>query len=103
MWIARSGIRLALSTRTTGGWIRPCRARTPYLTIAFVYDLPVGKRKAFGNRLPILVNAVVGNWRISAIQRYQSGAPLGIASSQNLFGGVTHGPVWRPARVIQFH
>jgi hypothetical protein len=33
-----------------------------------------------------LVDAVVGNWRISAIQRYQSGAPLGIASNQNLFG-----------------
>ena len=36
--------------------------------------------------MPRLVDAVVGSWRISAIQRYQSGAPLGIASNQNLFG-----------------
>ena len=29
----------------------------------------------------------MSGWRISAILRYQSGAPLGIASNQNLFGG----------------
>ena len=60
--------------------------RPQTLSIAVVYDLPVGKGKAFGSRMPKVANAIFGDWRISAIQRYQSGAPLGIASNQNLFG-----------------
>ncbi|MGA3026874.1 MAG: carboxypeptidase-like regulatory domain-containing protein [Bryobacteraceae bacterium] len=43
--------------------------------ISYVYELPLGKGKKFldkGNA----VNAVVGGWEVSGIQRYQSGQPL---------------------------
>ena len=56
------------------------------LSIASVYDLPVGRGKAFASSMPKYADALLGGWRISAILRYQSGGPLGIASNQNLFG-----------------
>ena len=44
--------------------------RPHILSIAAVYDLPVGRGKAFGNRMPKILDAFIGSWRISAIQRY---------------------------------
>jgi hypothetical protein len=55
-------------------------------SIATIYNLPFGRGQAFGRQMPKLADAFLGNWKISAIQRYQSGGPLGIASGQNLFG-----------------
>ena len=60
--------------------------RPHIFSIATIYDLPVGRGKAFGKGMPRLADAVIGSWRISAILRYSSGGPLGIASNQNLFG-----------------
>ena len=60
---------------------------TPHnLRISYVYDLPVGRGKAFLPHMPGVVNAVFGNWKVSALHTYVSGTPLWISCSQNLYG-----------------
>ncbi len=56
------------------------------LRIAYVYELPIGKGKAFWNHMPKPANAILGNWRVSAIHTYVSGTPLQILCSQNMYG-----------------
>jgi hypothetical protein len=34
-----------------------------------------------------MVDTVLGGWRVSGVQRYQSGTPLGVTCGQNLYGG----------------
>jgi hypothetical protein len=43
---------------------------------AFVYQLPYGKGKHWGNSTPFLVNQVLGNWELSSTVRISSGMPL---------------------------
>jgi hypothetical protein len=50
--------------------------------IAYVYQLPFGRGKAFGPHSGV-GNAIVGGWRISAIQRYQSGTPFAIQEPES--------------------
>jgi len=45
------------------------------LVFSYVYELPVGKGKKFLN-MGGPVNAVLGGWEVSGIQRYQSGQPV---------------------------
>jgi hypothetical protein len=47
------------------------------LNIAYVYALPFGRGKKFGPHSGA-GDAILGGWRISAIQRYQSGTPFNI-------------------------
>ncbi len=56
------------------------------LRLAYVYELPVGRGKTYLSNMPKLVNAAIGNWRISAIQTYVSGQPLAISCGQNMYG-----------------
>jgi hypothetical protein len=51
--------------------------RTHNLTNFILWDIPVGKGRAFGANLPKLANAAVGGWTISGTLIYQSGVPLG--------------------------
>jgi hypothetical protein len=60
--------------------------RPHVLSIAAIYDLPFGKGKRFGGNWNPVVNAVLGNWRASGVQHYQSGNPFGVTSGQNLYG-----------------
>lgn len=54
------------------------------LNLLFVYDLPFGKGKHFGNTSK-LANTVAGGWQLSGISTYRSGTPIGtIAASCNL-------------------
>jgi Carboxypeptidase regulatory-like domain/TonB dependent receptor-like, beta-barrel len=55
-------------------------------SIAYVYDLPVGRGQRFLNRGGV-VNEVLGGWSISGIQRYESGLPenLQVAGHTNGF------------------
>ena len=60
---------------------------TPHiLVMSYVYDFPFGRGKALGGSMHPVLNAMLGNWTISGVQRYQSGNPIGVGSSQNLFG-----------------
>jgi hypothetical protein len=60
---------------------------TPHnLRISYIYELPIGRGKPFLANMPSVVNAVLGNWKISALHTYVSGTPLWISCNQNLFG-----------------
>jgi hypothetical protein len=63
--------------------------RPHILNFAVNYELPIGRNKLLLTNMPKVVNAVFGNWNISSILRYASGAPLGISSGQNQFGAGT--------------
>lgn len=63
------------------------REDTPHnLRISYVYELPVGRGKAFLPNMPTAINAVVGNWKVSGIHTYVAGTPLQFPCSQNFFG-----------------
>jgi len=50
--------------------------------LAYVYELPFGRGKKFGPHSGA-ANAVLGGWRVSAIQRYQSGTPFSVQMPEN--------------------
>jgi len=60
--------------------------RTHVFALSYIYDIPFGKGKTFGNNLNPILDAVAGGWRIAAVHHYQSGTPLGVTCGQNLFG-----------------
>ncbi|MDQ2946044.1 MAG: hypothetical protein M3Y27_08900, partial [Acidobacteriota bacterium] len=65
---------------------------TPHnIRLSYVYELPFGRGKAFLGQMPAPVNAVLGNWRFSAIHTYVSGTPLVINCGQNFFGAGSNG------------
>lgn len=53
------------------------------LVLDYTYELPFGRGKRFLNRTSF-VKTLAGGWRVSAIQRYQSGFPLPIVTSNDL-------------------
>ncbi len=57
-----------------------------WFVLSYSYDLPFGKGKPFLNKGRVL-NAIVGNWNVGAIQTYESGNPISI----NCGGGYTSG------------
>jgi hypothetical protein len=60
---------------------------TPHnLRLSYVYELPVGKGKPLLGHMRPALNAVFGNWKVSAIHTYVSGTPLMISCGQNFFG-----------------
>jgi len=56
-------------------------------TASFIYELPFGKGKRFGNSMSGPVNAVIGNWEVTVIEKITSGFPIFIVDSNNT-GGV---------------
>jgi hypothetical protein len=60
---------------------------TPHnLRISYIYELPFGRGKRFLAGMPRVAEALLGNWKVSAIHTYVSGTPLWMSCSQNLFG-----------------
>ena len=60
--------------------------RPNILIFAYIYNVPFGQGRKFGSNWNAVTNAVLGGWRFSGVQKYQSGAPLGIGCGQNLYG-----------------
>ena len=63
---------------------------------SFVYDLPFGTGRRFGNGWNSAVNAVLGGWQVNGIVTFQSGIPLIITqavNNTNLFSP-TQRPNW---------
>ena len=61
--------------------------RPHIFSLAYIYDLPFGKGKQFMANAHPVVNGVLGGWTISAVHRYQSGAPISVGGcSQQLYG-----------------
>ena len=52
-------------------------------TASFVYELPVGKGKAYGTDMSGVANALLGGWQFNGIVHLTSGFPLSMATSQN--------------------
>jgi hypothetical protein len=46
------------------------------LAFAAIYELPVGRRRAFGNNMNRVLDAVVGGWQVNSFITFQSGNPL---------------------------
>ena len=62
--------------------------RPHIFTLGYVYELPLGKGKAYGASMNPVVNGIVGNWTVSGVHRYQSGTSFGVGGcSQTMAGG----------------
>ncbi|MPZ17362.1 MAG: hypothetical protein GEV06_05555 [Luteitalea sp.] len=46
------------------------------VVVSTVYDLPFGRNRRLATSLPRLVNALVGDWTVAVIARWQSGFPI---------------------------
>jgi len=55
-------------------------------TASVLYDLPFGKGKHFGSTWSGPVNAVLGNWEVTIIEKATSGFPLFVVDSSNPSG-----------------
>lgn len=66
------------------------------LLLAYTYELPIGPGKRFNVSGPL--GKILGGWGFSAIQRYESGRPLGITMNNDL-GGLLFNGGKRPNRV----
>ncbi len=64
-------------------WARCYYDATHVLSAYALYELPVGRGKAFGKNLPSVVNTVVGNWAVSPILSYHAGFPLAVYGPDN--------------------
>jgi hypothetical protein len=60
--------------------------RPHVFALSYIFELPIGRGKKFLNDAHPVVQGLLGNWTISAVQRYQSGTPLGVGCGQNLRG-----------------
>ncbi len=54
--------------------------------LSYVYELPVGKGKRFFGTASRPLNTMVGDWKISGIQRYMSGQPISIFGATGIPG-----------------
>jgi hypothetical protein len=55
-------------------------------TVSVLYDLPFGKGKSFGANWSGPVNAVLGGWSLTLIERAESGFPIFVYDSNNKSG-----------------
>lgn len=69
----------------------PERALSPFdipqrLTVAYLWDLPFGKGRAFANSLPGIANLLISGWQINGATTFQSGQPLAFKNPVNQLG-----------------
>jgi hypothetical protein len=57
-----------------------------HLSIAPIWELPVGRGKKFGSGMPKIANAVVGGWELTGQYTIQSGVPV-VFSNNSFFTG----------------
>ena len=70
-----------------------------FLAIAWIYELPFGQSKKFGSGARGAVDKLIGGWKLSAQQSYNSGRPLSITMNNNLSGLLFNGAK-RPDRKV---
>jgi hypothetical protein len=49
--------------------------------ISAIYELPIGRGRAFGNDWPRMLDLLAGQWQVNGIATLQSGTPLSISAS----------------------
>ncbi len=52
-------------------------------TASVIYELPFGKGKAYGSSWNGAVNAILGNWELTAIEKATSGFPIFVVAPNN--------------------
>jgi hypothetical protein len=67
-------------------WARSQINLNNQLTASLIYDLPFGKGKAYGGGWSGPVNAAIGNWQVTVIEKITSGFPLFVVNSNNAAG-----------------
>ncbi len=53
------------------------------LTIAAVYELPIGRGRKIGSSWNKVTDLAIGGWQVNGISTFSSGTPLGISASNN--------------------
>jgi hypothetical protein len=53
------------------------------LVISYVYELPFGRGKPFGSKMPRAFDLIAGNWNLNGIVTFSTGVPLVITDSSN--------------------
>jgi len=75
-------IYAALTEKVVADFNRP-----HVFTMGYVYDLPIGRGRAFGANLHPAIDAIIGGWSVSAVHRYQSGAPISVGGCSQVLAG----------------
>jgi hypothetical protein len=50
------------------------------------YRIPVGRGRAFGSKMPKILDAVLGRWELSTVNNYFSGVPLSVGGASGISG-----------------
>ena len=66
-------------------WSVGANDQTHVLTMAGVYELPIGPGKKFLNRGGTAARNLVGGWKVSMVNYYESGTPLGVVACLDQF------------------
>jgi len=61
--------------------------QTHVLTMAGVYELPIGPGRKFLNHGGMTMRNLVGGWKLSMVNWYESGTPINITSTNGTFNG----------------
>jgi len=51
---------------------------------SYIYELPIGRGRRFGSKMPGWGNVMIGGWQINGITTIQGGTPLGVSASNTL-------------------
>lgn len=86
---------LASHAKSLGGYVPSTGGQSgdipKQIGISWYWDLPLGRGKSFLGEINPVLNYLVGDWRVSAIQNYSSGQPLAITTNQTI---PSLGSVW---------
>jgi hypothetical protein len=86
---------LASQSKSLGGYVPSTGGQSgdipKQVGLSWYWDLPVGQGKRVLGAASRPLNYLIGDWRLSAIQNYQSGQPLGITTNQTV---PSLGSVW---------
>jgi len=58
------------------------------LVLSYIYELPFGRGKRYGNRMNSAANAILGGWQVSGVSAFKDGFPLGITAASNNTGSL---------------
>jgi hypothetical protein len=61
--------------------------RTHHLVVTGIWDLPFGRARRFGTKMPRALDFLAGGWQLNGVVQRQSGPPLGFGDVWTLFTG----------------
>jgi hypothetical protein len=88
---SRVNFRNVRAEKGVGGYNQPLNNTT-----SLVWELPYGRGRKWGSKLPGAVDAILGGWRLTGINTMTSGQPINISYSPAAAGQVSSAPTYRP-------